>query len=116
MELGEVLLLLHSLQPVHHLLQLLGLEEQLLLVIPSLLHLPGEENQLLLLLVLPSLLLLQGQEEQLLLLQGQASLVMLLLLLPRLPQELQVQAMQPAGEVEGPTWHLGLQLQQREQQ
>lgn len=115
MELGEVLLLLHSLQPVHHLLQLLGLEEQLLLVIPSLLHLPGEENQLLLLLVLPSLLLLQGQEEQLLLLQGQASPLMLLLL-PRLPQELQVQAMQPAGEVEGPTWHLGLQLQQREQQ
>ena len=104
MELGEVLLLLHSLQPVHHLLQLLGLEEQLLLVIPSLLHLPGEENQLLLLLVLPSLLLLEGQ----------ASPVMLLLLLPRLPQELQVQAMQPAGEVEGPTWHLGLQLQQRE--
>ena len=101
MELGEVLLLLHSLQPVHHLLQLLGLEEQLLLVIPSLLHLPGEENQLLLLLVLPSLLLLEGQ----------ASPVMLLLLLPRLPQELQVQAMQPVGEVEGPTWHLGLQLQ-----
>ena len=111
MELGEVLLLLHSLQLVHHLLQLLGLEEQLLLVIPSLLHLTGEENQLLLLLVLPSLLFPQGQEEQMLLLEGQASPVMLLLLLPRLPQELQVQAMQPAGEVEGPTWHLGLQLQ-----
>ena len=92
MKLGGVLLHLPNLQPVHHLLHLLGLEEQLLLVIPSLLHLPGEENQL--------LLLLQGQEEQL-----------LLLLLPRLPQELQVQAMQPAGEVEGPTWHLGLQLQ-----
>lgn len=105
MKLGEVLLLLPSLQPVHHLLQLLGEEEQLLVVLPSLLHLPGEEKQLLLLLVLPSLLLLQGQEEQL-----------LLLLLPRLPQELQVQAMHPAGEVEGPTWHLGLQLQQREQQ
>ena len=105
MKLRGVLLHLPSLQPVHHLLQQLGEENQLLVVLPSLLHLQGEEKQLLLLLVLPSLLLLQGQEEQL-----------LLLLLPRLPQELQVQAMQPAGEVEGPTWHLGLQLQQREQQ
>ena len=100
MKLGGVLLHLPSLQPVHHLLQQLGEEKQLLVVLPSLLHLQGEEKQLLLLLVLPSLVLLQGQEEQL-----------LLLLLPRLPQELQVQAMQPAGEVEGPTWHLGLQLQ-----